>query len=194
MEIRKKGQSEWIWIVISVILGLITIVVGATLLLSQADATAKNSVLQQFSVLQSEMSRICLKGGIGQTTYLSDSVPNSVRAIYVANSSDESPPDLVSDYITKGRSGIGTYLCIQFFDENIPRCQAIPCDMIFTYIGTPSQKQTLQIILSTLSGNTPTYNFYMFLNKTDYHLVRTVAVPLIGNNLPNMTTNSAGVP
>jgi len=185
-----KGVAEWIWIVISVILGLITITVGSLLLLRQADVVQKQAILQQFSQLGEEMNRACSKGGVGQTTYLSISLPNSARAIYVANASDESPPDKVSEYITKGRNGIGTYLCIQFFDENIPRCEAISCDMIFTYIGTPSLKSTLQTILSSLTGNSPMNSFYLLLNKTDYHLVQTTAVPLIGNLLPNITTTA----
>jgi len=189
-KIKMKGVSAWIFIIISVILGLITISVGAIFILRSADVTEKQIVLQQFSNLGVEISRICLKGGVSQVTYMPISLPESTRAIYVANASDESSPDKVSEYITNGRSGTGTYLCLQFFDENIPRCNLVSCDMIFTYVGTPSLKSTLQTILARLSGNSPTNKFYLKINKTDYNLVQTSAIPLIGENLPPIITTT----
>lgn len=185
---RLKGVSEWILIIISILLGIFTIAFGAILLLRLNDSTQKELSISQFSQLNNEMNRICLKGGVGQTTFLQVTVPQNTRAIYVANASDEPPPDKVSVYITNKQSHAGTYLCLQFFDENIPRCGAVNCDMIFTYIGTPSLQSTLQTIISQLSGGTPTYRYYLLLNKTDFNLVQATAYPIIGEGVPNATS------
>lgn len=188
-KIRLKGVSEWILIIISVLLGIFTITFGAILLLRQADLIQKQLSITEFSQLDNEMNRICLKGGVGQTTFIPITVPQNTRAIYVANASDEPPPDKVSVYITNKQSHVGTYLCLQFFDENIPHvCGAVNCDMVFTYIGTPSLQSTLQTIISQLTGNAPVYKYYLLLNKTDFNLVQTTAYPIIGEGVPNATS------
>jgi len=181
-----KGVSEWIFIIISVMLGIFTITFGSVLLLRQADITQKQLSITQFSSLDDEMNRMCLKGGVGQTTFIPVSIQQNARAIYVANASDEPPPDKVSVYITAGQSHVGTFLCLQFFDENIPRCGHVNCDMIFTYIGSPSLQSTLQTIIAQLTGGPPVYKFYLLLNKTDYNLVQITAFPIIGDKLPNV--------
>jgi len=190
MKIKMKGIAEWIWIILSVVLGLMLLVFGSIFILRQSEVSQKQLILEQFSDLGTKMNDICLKGGIGRTAYISVAIPENTRAIYVANESDEAPPDKVSEDITKGRSYIGNYLCLQFFDENIPRCGIVSCDMKFTYIGTPSFKSTLQTLLSRLSGNPPVNKFYLQINKTDYKLIQTIAVPIVGDTLPIITTTS----
>ena len=183
-----KGISEWIWIILSVVLGLFTLVFGSIFILRQSEVSQKQLILDQYSDLGTRMRDVCLKGGIGRVMYFSIAVPENTRAIYVANESDEAPPDKVSEDITKSHSHLGVYLCLQFFDENIPRCGIVGCDMKFTYIGTPSFKSTLQTIISTLSGQPPVNKFYLQINKTDYTLVQTIAVPIVGDVLPNITS------
>ena len=185
-----KGITAWIWIILSVVLGLFTLIFGSIFIFRYVEAGQKQVILDQFSDLGTSMVDVCLKGGIGRAVYITIAIPENTRAIYVANASDEAPPDKVSEDITNGKSHTGTYLCLQFFDENIPRCDIVPCDMKFTYIGTPSLKSTLQNIVSTLSGNPPVHKFYMLVNKTDYKLVQTVAVPIIGDVLPDITTSA----
>src|SRR3989338_32662 len=178
-----KGMAAWILIVISVALGLIVLVFGTTFLLRQAEVGQKQVILEQYSDLGRKMKLTC-EGGIGQTLYFAIAIPQNTRAIYVANMSDETPPDKVSEYITKTRSRVGNYFCLQFFDENIPRCDMTGCDMNFPYIGPPSLQSTLQNLVSVLSGNPPISKFYLKINKTDYKMLYTVAVPYVGDTLP----------
>jgi len=180
-----KGIAAWIWIIVSVALGLVVLVFGSMLILRQAEVGQKQVILEQYSDLGRKIRMTC-GGGIGQTLYFPIAIPQNTRAIYVANASDESPPDKVSEYITRGRSGLGNYFCLQFFDENIPRCDVMNCDMNFTYIGTPSLQSTLQTLVATLSGNPPINKFYLKINKTDYNLIYTIAVPYVSDTLPTL--------
>ena len=168
-------------------LGLITLVFGSLFILKWSDVGQKQIILEAYSDLGTKISRTCLTGGIGQTLYVSIAIPENTRAIYVANASDEPPPDKVSEDITNSRVGAGKYLCLQFFDENIPRCDVVGCDVKFTYIGTPSLKSTLQTLLSRLLGKQPVNKFYIQINKTDYKLIETIALPIVGDVLPTIT-------
>ena len=107
------------------------------------------------------------------------SVTEPVRAIYAANMSDDFPPDKVSVLISDKKSAIGKYFCMMFFDDTLPRCEDVGCNIDMTYIGTPSLKNDLFSMISRLSGSSPVYVYKIDINKTDYKLVKVQATPII---------------
>lgn len=185
-----KGVAAWIWIVMSVVLGILVLTFGATLILNQLDLAQKQLAITQFSDFSGKVKTTCTEGGIGQTYYYKISIPEKIRAVYISNYSDQLPPDKVSDFITKGRTSLGNYVCMQFFDENIPRCEQLACYTNFTYIGTPSLQPTLQSLLARLSGQYPTYYFLVKIQKTDFNYLTVNATQTVGSQNPVVTTPS----
>jgi len=183
-----KGIAAWIWIISSVVLGLLVIVIGSTLLMNQYDLTQKQLAVDEFSDFYNKVKTLCAEGGIGEIYYYKISIPENVRAIYVANASDKLPPDTVSQLITKSRSSIGNYLLLQFFDDTLPKSGQLDCYVNFTYIGNPSLQPTLQSLVSRLSGKSPVYNFLIFVMKTDYKLLFINATETIGLQNPTVFT------
>jgi hypothetical protein len=185
-----KAVAAWIWVVMSVVLGILVLVFGSTLLLQQFTLTQKQLAIDQFQDFYGKVKTICAEGGIGEIYYYKITIPESMRAIYVANASDTLPPDKVSDYITKSRSAVGNYFCMQFSDENLPRCAQIACYSNFTYIGNPSLKPTLQSMLARLGGQSPVYYFLIFVNKTNYYFLSSNAIQTIGSQGPSTLTTT----
>jgi hypothetical protein len=185
-----KAVAAWIWIIMSVVLGILVLTFGAILILNQFDLTQKQLAIDEFTDFSGKIKRTCTEGGIGETYYYKISIPEKTRAIYVSNFSDKLPPDKVSDFITKGRSSLGNFVCMQFFDENIPRCVQISCFTNFTYIGTPSLQPTLQSLVARLSGQYPTYYFLVKIQKTDYNYLTVNATQTVGSQNPSVTTVS----
>lgn len=182
-----KAVAAWIWIIMSVVLGILVLTFGAILILNQLDLTQKQLALDQFTDFSGKMVRTCVEGGVGETYYYKISIPEKMRAIYVSNFSDQLPPDKVSDLITKVKSAVGSNVCMQFFDENLPRCVKIGCLTNFTYIGTPSLQPTLQSLIAKLSGQYPTYYFLVKIQKTDYNYLTANATQTIGSQNPSTT-------
>jgi hypothetical protein len=185
-----KAVAAWIWVIMGVILGILVLVFGSTLLFQQVTLTQKQLAIDQFQDFCGKVKTICTEGGIGELYYYKIAIPENTRAIYVANASDALPPDKVSDYITKSRSAVGNYFCMQFSDENLPRCSKISCYSNFTYIGTPSLKPTLQSILARLGGQSTVYNFLVFINKTNYNFLTLNASQTIGRQGPSTDIGS----
>jgi hypothetical protein len=184
-----KGVAAWIWIIMSVVLGILVVVFGSTLIFNQLDLTQKQLAIDEFTDFAGKIKTVCTEG-VGEIYYYKISIPEKTRAIYVSNFSDQLPPDKVSDFITKGKSSLGTYVCMQFFDENLPRCVQISCYTNFNYIGTPSLQPLLQSLVARLSGQYPTYYFLVRIEKTDYNYVLVNATQTIGSQNPSITTPS----
>lgn len=186
-----KAIAAWIWITTSVLLGLIVFSLGSSLIISQMQSGQKESAITQFLDLSSKVRRTCLTGGTGELYHYTISLPEVVKAVYVANNSDDLPPDKVSEMITNEKSAIGKYFCLQFSDENVPRCEQILCNTTFTYIGTPSLKQTVWSLLAKIQNPVPVYKFDMTINKTD---MKWVVVSTTGNltmpTSPTATTST----
>jgi hypothetical protein len=125
------------------------------------------------------MNEICVKGGIGEMYGLEIGIPQIIKAIYVCNQTDEYPPDKVSVYISEGESAIGSRLCLQFFDENIPKCLDLNCYSKMTYMGTPSMKSDLGSLVAKLTGNSPVYKYRAVINKTEEQFVTVKGIQII---------------
>jgi len=175
-----KGIAVWIWIVASVALGMIVFVTGITVMIKSFDANNRQSIISQYSYLFSKVKTMCFIEGIGGLYHYEILVPESIRAIYMANQSDELPPSQVSVLISKQSSAVGNYFCIKFFDENIPRCEKIACSIKMTYIGSPSMKSDLFSMISKVISGTPIYKYRLTINKTDEKFVTIEGVPFLG--------------
>jgi hypothetical protein len=180
---KQKAVAAWIWIVGTTMLGLIVFVAGSAIFINISEVQEKNAMLEKFADFASKVKVVCTEGGIGEVYHYpapkqAISVSQVVRAIYVANESDELAPDKVSLYIAKNRSATGKYLCLQFFDESdMPKCSETDCTIQMNYIGTPSKASYLANLVGRMSGSIPTYKYKIMITKPnkDFVLVETVA-------------------
>lgn len=167
---RKKGVSAWIIVIGGTILGMIIFFAGVHISIQTIKINEKQAALEQINTLYEKIERTCLVGGIGETYYYKISLPESIRAVYIANYSDEEPPDKVSVYISEKKIALGRFFCYQFFNE-APNCRKTSCNTFMTYIGTPSMKEDLLSLLARVTGVRPIYNFTLIINKTSFNNV-----------------------
>jgi len=165
-----KGVETWILVIGGIILGSIIFFAGVQIILNNIMITEKQNAIQQIATLYDKIQRTCLVGGIGETYYYTITLPEYVRAVYVAKYDEEEPPDKVSVFISEKRVANGTYFCYQFFNE-LPKCKKIECNTTMSYIGSPSLKDDLFSLLGKILGSTPKYEYKILINKTDYHNV-----------------------
>lgn len=174
-----KGIANWIFVIGSVIIGLSIFFIGSSLLIKQIRTTQKNTLMEEVQDFSNKLKVICNTGGKYQKDYYNMVLPDSVRAVYVANNSYESPPDKVSLLISEQKTTIGNHTCIQFFDDNLPICESIDCLMNFTYIGSPSLKPSLQTLIAKLLGNDVNYNYRVEIEKTDEYFLAVISKPIV---------------
>lgn len=177
-----KGVASWIWIIGSVLFGIILLYAGYILISKQIDVGAERLILGEVSNLEEELKRICMSEGIGAVRTYDITLPGSVKAIYAARSEYSPPPDKVSVLVSNRESGSGDYLCFQLAsnENNLPKkCWKFLCTLNFTYIGTPTMKKTIASEISRLLGNTPVYSYRLHISKTGEHAVLVEAEPAI---------------
>ena len=189
-----KGMSAWIWLMTSVILGLLILTVGAKLILDSAASREKTIVIEQYGNIANKIKRICTRGGVGEIYHDQIALTPSAKAIYASNFSNEPAPDRVPIYITNKESSTGNFICLQFFGESKSRCEQMSCNVTFTYIGTPSLKSTLQNLISGLTGQSNVNKFEFLMNKTDYDRVVVIAEPFIGQQKPTISVTHTTTP
>ena len=186
----KKGIASWILITGSVIIGITIFFIGTSLIMKQMKMSQKQNILEQFQDFYTKIKIICETSGKENKYYYDIIIPNNVRAVYVANSSIETPPDKVSELITNQETSAGNYLCIQFFDDNLPICQDIGCMTRFTYIGTPSLKTTLQTLIASIKGNYPVFEYNIIIEKTDQYFLNVSSSPVIAKKISTNTNST----
>ncbi len=178
-----KGIAVWIWIIGSLILGMMVFTMGSTLFFNQLEIRLKQSATDNFDDLASKISRTCIEGGFGEVYYYKNfAVPETVRAVYSSNDKDEMPPDKVSLYITDGLSAVGNYFCINYFGDDLPRCKPMSCSIDATYMGAPSEKPNIVGIVARLASEGSaykTYNYQILINKSNTNTVTVTATPLL---------------
>jgi hypothetical protein len=179
-----KGIAAWIWIVGSLILGLMIFIMGSTLFFNQLEIRLKQSAIDNFYDLTYKIKRTCIEGGLGEVYhYKTFAVPETVKAVYSTNDSEQMPPDKVSLYISDGRSASGKYFCISHFGDDLPICQAVDCSLDVTYMGSPSAKPSIFSMVARLVSEGSvykTYKYYILINKTNTSVVTAKAMPLVG--------------
>lgn len=159
-----KGVANWILVIGGMIMGIVIFTISASLLINHIRTMKRQTVLGQVQSFHDELTTIC-KMGLGHRKKYYLVLPDTVRAVYVANKSYDAPPDKVSVYISGKVSAVGNHTCIQFFDENVPICQYIGCKTRLTYIGSPSLKSNLQVFVAQLKGEYPVYEYTLQIEK-----------------------------
>lgn len=177
-----KGIASWIWVIGSVLFGIILFYAGYVLISGQMSGAAESITTTQISGLNVELRRICISEGIGAYRTYEISLPESVKAVYIAKSKYSPAPDKVSALITDKEAAVGNYLCYQLSsnEANLPQaCWNYSCSVNFTYIGTPTMKKTLASVLAHLTGRDPVYSYRLHLTKTGEHAVLVTAEPIL---------------
>jgi pectate lyase len=188
-----KGVANWIMVIGGVIMGIIIFTISISLLINHIKTMKRQTVLGELQDLHDQLTTVCKMGlGHKKTFYLV--LPDTVRAVYVANRSYEPPPDRVSVYISDKVSAVGNHTCIQFFDDNIPICQYIGCDTQLTYMGSPSLKSSLQVLLAQLKGEYPVYEYTVEIEKADEYFLNVKGDMGIKEGKSTTTTTSGTTP
>ena len=149
-------------------MGFIVFFAGVYITIQTIKVNEKQAALDQINTLYEKIQRTCLTGGLGETYYIKISLPESIRAVYIANYEDEEPPDKVSVLISNKAFASGNYFCYQFFNEPV-NCRKIDCLVNMTYMGAPSMKEDLLSLLGKITGQRPTYNYSLVINKTGFY-------------------------
>jgi hypothetical protein len=174
-----KAIASWMWVMMGVVLGLVIFASSYIILMRVTSARIKQLAWSEYDYLFSKIKTTCSIAGIGGLYHHKISVPEAVRAIYVANYSDEYPPAKVSVYISEKASATGEYFCMQYFDNEFPECRKLDCKLTMTYMGTPSLKSDLASLVARLAGGATVYKFDIDMNKTYYKDVRIEATQIV---------------
>ena len=176
----RKGVATWLMVVASVLLGILLFTVSATILIKNIEMSERQVTIAQVSDLYGKLKRVCYTGGTGEIYHYDISIHDDVRAVYMARSGYEMPPDKVSVMISNGNSSSGGHFCFQFFHETLPRCfEELPCNISFTYIGSPSLKNDIMSLIARITEGPPVYRFGIRMEKVSSDRIVAEGGPLI---------------
>ena len=169
-----KGLANWIMVIGWVVIGITLFAIGISLITRQIRTAQRQTILEEMQDFHNQLVSVC-NMGLGNKKSYNLALPDNVRAVYVAKNDHELPPDKVSEMITNQNTDVGNYICIQFFDDNLPICQDVGCDVDLTYMGSPSMKSTLQTLIAQLKGNYPIYEYTVEMEKSDEYFINAIA-------------------
>jgi len=171
---NKAVVSSWIWIIGGVVVAAIVIIMGVSMMMRLQQNNQKVFAMDTYNNFVARVSTVCSQS-TGNVDYYSLALPDVVKAMYVAKYSNEKPPDKVSVNITNLDTAQGKFICMQFFDENVPRCSKINCLVNMTYVGTPLRKNSLADMMARLTGKSPMYGYTLTILKISTDNVTIVA-------------------
>ncbi len=171
---NKAVVSSWIWIIGGVVVAAMVIVMGVTMMMRLQQNNQKVFAMDTYNNFVARVATVCSQS-TGNVDYYSLSLPDVVKSLYAARYSNEKPPDKVSINITNLDMAQGEFVCMQFFDENVPRCSKINCMVNMTYAGTPLRKNSLADRLARLTGRAPMYGYKFIILKSSIDNVTIIA-------------------
>jgi hypothetical protein len=74
-------------------------------------------------------------------------------------------------------------MCINYFGEDLPKCEAVDCYLDMTYMGTPSERPSIFTIVTNAMSRGSIYKIYEYsviINKTNTSFVTVNATPVVG--------------
>ena len=160
-----KGVATWVLIVGNIIFGIVIFLAGSNMIVEQVENTGRQLTVDNIAYLHDKLKLTCINEGVGAQKFYEITLPENVRVIYVSKSEYSEPPDKVSVLISNKESEVGNYFCYQLWDENLPKCRKLLCELNFTYIGTPSLKNDLPTLIARLLSENPTYKYNLHVRK-----------------------------
>ncbi|MCK4429386.1 MAG: hypothetical protein KAU95_03355 [Candidatus Aenigmarchaeota archaeon] len=176
-----KGVATWVLIVGNILFGIVIFIAGSNLIVEQVENTGRQLTVDNVAYLYSKLKLVCLSEGIGAQRFYEITLPENVRAVYVSKSEYSEPPDKVSVLISDKESAVGNYFCYQLWDENLPKCRKLLCDLNFTYIGTPSLKNDLPTLIARILSGQPEYKYNLHVRKLKDWFLLVEAEQVIGD-------------
>ncbi|MCX8179661.1 MAG: hypothetical protein N3E38_02955 [Candidatus Aenigmarchaeota archaeon] len=136
-------------IIIGVIIAILVFVLGYRFLIIISYSSLKKSTLNEFVKLQSSVDFICSQES-KSVQQVSLNLPDYVRAVYASTNTDVLPK--ITENIKNGKIGSGEYLCMQFKNEQNPRCQKVKCKVFMPYIGSLETWNDLKLLVNKILG------------------------------------------
>ncbi len=157
--------DEVLYIVGGIIIGVLVLFISYKLLTIATTQTLKQNMLSNFNNLRSAIDTVCWQE-VRNSMVVDMSVPNSIRAIYTTNDTENALTS-VTDQIKDGRISIGQNICLQFKTEQELRCHKLKCRTFMQYLGALDTYNDLQLLVNKILGKPLTKEYSIVLTKTN---------------------------
>lgn len=171
----KGSVSTWIWILGSVVAGIMVFTATTAIATNQWQLMGKTKGVREFERLLTKTENVCSED-VGTRDQLRLELPKSVRAIYATRTEGE-PPEIVSQLIEDESQSGGQYLCLQGFNKD-PVCRPLNCKLNATYLGQPSLKLDLMSRVQRLFSQ-PENHYFLNIIKTERKRVKVIGGRLL---------------
>lgn len=155
-----KAISYWLWIVGSVILGLLIFAAGYKYLSATSEKNAELESIESFEGLVNTVNDLCWEV-VGNKRIEKLVVYENVQGIYASN--DKSKRYTAEELLQKVEASEiseGEYLCIQIKNKR-PMCKELECNASLPFLGYNEKNLGFQAIFNRLTGRG---------NKAEYNL------------------------
>ena len=166
----------WIYVLGGIIIAVITLLTAYILISNSINHAEKQIALNEFSSLFTDVQTVCLgevNNSIGPKKY---SIPFIVRVIYTTNETNKILPKVV-DLIKNQNKTSGFKFCLQFKDEDKPRClpeypEVMYCNTTMPYIGALPETEDIWMMVNKILGKPRIKEYYLTIQKIDSDKVK----------------------
>jgi len=154
--------ANWLWVIGGILIAILAITVVARLLNQVATVSQRQDMINRFNELHSIMESVCLQE-VGNSRKTKFSVYDFVRVVYVSGTNEV--VDKVMEKVKRKEMGSGDKLCLQFKDEDTPRCVELSCKATMPYMGALPEYIDIKLFVKRLLGEPLVKDYTLSIEK-----------------------------
>lgn len=155
----ERKAFAWSWIINGMIIGLIVIVLFASILSKIYVEQARQSASKEFNEVYSRVNALC-SANAGEEMFYNIDIPDIVELLYVSQDKKTLPSDIEGK--KKGyETAIASNLCMQLREEEL-KCRSLKCRIQMSYIG---QKKTVVSLADSILSKPVYVEYPVFFKK-----------------------------
>ena len=164
--------------VAGIVISMLVVVIAYNLFVIQNQMVEKQSAINQFNNLISDVNTVCIRE-IGNRMTGKVSIYPVIKLIYATDDiKTVVPENLAIEYITEEKISEGEHLCMQLDEESL-RCEKAECKVKIPYLGTLPITKDIWLMVKKILRQPLVRDVDIYLMKTSGNLVSIGLQPIV---------------
>lgn len=161
MSMVERKAFAFSWIINGLIIGLLVLVIFASILSKIYIEQARQSATKEFNEVYSRVNALC-SANVDEEMFYALNIPDIVELMYVSQDKKTLPSDIEAK--KKGYDvAVASNLCMQLREEEL-KCRSLKCRTQMSYIG---QKKTVMSFAESILSQPKYVEYSLFFEKMD---------------------------
>jgi len=157
--------EEAVLIAGGVVIAILVFAIAYRFFIILSSNSLKTITLNNFNEFYSYIEFMCAQE-VKSESQATLSLPENVRAVYAAEN-DRIAPKVVES-IKNGKFSSGSYICLQFKNEQEPKCYQSKCNIYMPFMGSLEPWNDLQLMVKKILKKPLIKDYFINITKTNY--------------------------